>query len=132
MSLEAFTDAYIEAALWADGTAENFSPEGDGVGGEQAYREDLAPETLAQMKKDCAEFWKANEADIMAEGACNYNGCDPESYAGHDFWLTSRGHGCGFWDGHWNEPYATRLTNAAHTFPGQDLYRGDDGKVYMA
>ena len=40
---------------------------------------------------------------------------DPEAFdcldsqAGHDSWLTSQGHGAGFWDGDWQEPQATKL-----------------------
>jgi hypothetical protein len=37
---------------------------------------------------------------------------------------------CGFWDGDWLEPYATRLSEAARKFGEFDLYRGDDGLIY--
>ena len=42
------------------------------------------------------------------------------------------GHGCGFWDGDWPEPYATSLTDASKAFRSLDAYLGDDGKVYLA
>ena len=53
-----------------------------------------------------------------------------EEHAGHDFWLTRNGHGCGFWDGDWTEPAATKLTESAENFGDYDLYIGDDGKIY--
>lgn len=36
-----------------------------------------------------------------------------DSYMGHDLWLTRNGHGAGFWDGDWAQPYASRMTEAA-------------------
>ncbi len=47
------------------------------------------------------QFVADNRADLLAY--CEVREYDPsqgpvESYAGHDLWLTRRGHGCGFWD----------------------------------
>jgi hypothetical protein len=50
--------------------------------------------------------------------------------AGHDVWLTRNGHGCGFWDGDWSEPAATRLTKASKKFGEFNLLVGDDGKIH--
>ena len=36
-----------------------------------------------------------------------------DSAMGHDLWLTRNGHGAGFWDGDWAEPYASIMTDAA-------------------
>lgn len=50
---------------------------------------------------------------------------------GHDFWLTRNGHGAGFWDrgkgelGDW-------LTALVKPYGSQDLYVGDDGRVYAS
>ena len=38
--------------------------------------------------------------------------------AGHDFWLTSQGHGSGFWDGGW-KIYGDMLTKLAKCYPGE-------------
>ena len=49
--------------------------------------------------------------------------------AGHDFWFTGCGHGCGFWDGDWPEA-GNRLTEACKKYPEVGLYVGDDGLIY--
>jgi hypothetical protein len=86
-------------------------------------RDDLAPETLAQMQKDCDDF--RDQAQQMIDFL-------PMDLAqiGHDFWLTRNGHGAGFWDGDYPEPYAAELTRLSKSFGSCDLYVGDDGKIY--
>ena len=49
--------------------------------------------------------------------------------AGHDFFLTRCGHGAGYWDGDWPEPYAEILTKAAQAFCEVTPILGDDGEV---
>lgn len=51
----------------------------------------------------------------------------------HDFWLTCRGHGAGFWD---RQEYqqgnvGKQLTNACYCIYLGDPYVGDDGKIYL-
>ena len=118
MTLDKFTDAFIEAALWS--TMDESTPEGGepmdanyGV----AY---LALETLERIKADCAAFKEQHGDDI---------GDDVER-AGHDFWLTRNHHGAGFWDGDWAEGVGERLTAASHACGEVDLYVGDDGRIY--
>lgn len=119
LSLDTFTRAYIECALWSS------NDNADDQGGEPLdsnySTEDIAPETLEKIKSDCAKFQVDNEANI-GEKAFR---------AGYDFWLTRNHHGAGFWDGDWPEPQATRLTDAAHAFGEVDLYVGDDGRIYI-
>jgi hypothetical protein len=51
--------------------------------------------------------------------------------AAHDFILTRNCHGDGFWDtGRWGQPWASILTNLAHSFGGLNCYVGDDGAIY--
>lgn len=124
-TLSTFTDAYIEAALWS-------STDDDGAPLDSRYSvDDLAPETLDKMKSDCRAFYVANEEAIWCDGVKNTGG-DQTAQAGHDFWLTRCGHGAGFWDGDWPEPYATTLTSAADAFGNVDLYVGDGGLIYGA
>jgi hypothetical protein len=47
---------------------------------------------------------------------------------GHDLWLTSAGHGAGFWDRGYGEA-GSILTKWAKTFR-TELYVGDDGLIY--
>jgi hypothetical protein len=124
MSLDTFTRAYIECALWST------NDESDATGGvplDQNYDvRDLAPETLAQMMADCAKFQSDNHDHIYSDGSPSIE------HAGHDFWLTRCGHGSGFWDGDWLEPAASALTAASKKFRDVDLYIGDDGKIYAS
>jgi hypothetical protein len=120
--LDAFAQGYIEAAFFT-------STGDDGNALEQGFS-DLAPGTLAAMIADCAKFCESS-AWLRAVNAAKSYDFPGEAQAGHDFWYTRNGHGCGFWDSDWPEPYATALTDAAKAFPERDLYVGDDGKVYL-
>jgi hypothetical protein len=116
-NLDAFARNYITAAFFTDSADEL----------RDATFADLAPETLAKMLQDCVDF-EAQTADIRKEMGSRW---DAET-AGRDFWYTRNGHGCGFWDGDWPEPYAKQLSDTAHAFGEVDLYHsgGDDGKIY--
>lgn len=123
LKLDEFTRAYIEAALWS-------TADGDrGTLDEKYTLAHFAPETVARFAADCAAFQAANADDIDA-GCKKARSCTDREYAGHDFWLTRNGHGCGFWDGDWPEEAATRLTAASKAFGELDLYAGDDGKLH--
>jgi hypothetical protein len=129
--LDEFTRAYIATALWSS------TDNTDEQGGESLDRnygpEDIEPDTLTRMIADCAKFQGENRATIdaaIATGGVRY-GPDygPDGRAGHDFWLTRNGHGCGFWDGDWPEPYAEQLTDAAQAYPQVDL-SVEGGRIY--
>lgn len=123
--LDRFLQAYIAAALWSSN--DESTPDG-GVPIDQNHGpEDLDPKTLEGMKKDCQAFLDANAADIVDENviACRTD-FDALERAGHDFWLNRNGHGCGFWDGDWAEPAATRLDKAARAFGEVHLYVEND------
>lgn len=116
--MDAFTNAYIETALWSS------MDESDEQGGEPLDAnygiDDIAPETLARTIADCEAFQLAH-ADAIS---------DELELAGHDFWLTRNGHGAGFWDGDWEDEIGKRLTEASDVYGSVDLYVGDDGLVY--
>ena len=114
-----FTEAYIVAAFWS--TTDESTPEGGDFLDENYGLDDLAPETLERMKADCDKFQAENTQDIDGR----------EEQAGHDFLLTRQHAGCGFWDGDWQEPAATRLTKASHSFHECYLYVGDDNSIYI-
>jgi hypothetical protein len=137
--LDEFLDAYIEAALWSS------TDDADDGGGEPLDKnynvDDIAPETLARMRADCIEFLnhrlggrliaiaeRLEEAGrwSLPSGA----DCSIVEYAGHDFWLTRNGHGCGFWDGDWQKGVGEGLEKLAHNFGAFDLYVCDDGLIY--
>lgn len=126
MSLQSFTQAYIEAALWSSSDTDDDGNERLLDSGEY----ELAPETKEAMEQDCKAFYEAWQ-HLFTEENCSYGGCPVDEYAGHDFWLTRAGHGCGFWDGDWSEPYATQLTDACKAIGSRTLYIGDDLKIYQ-
>jgi hypothetical protein len=127
--IDKFTRAYLTAALWS--TSDNT----DESGGEPLDKNydisDLAPEALDRAIADCAKF-KDEQAEALGSATCTArHECTDLEYAGHDFWLTRCGHGCGFNDGDWSEPEATALYEASKAFGNVDLYVGDDGQIYF-
>ena len=121
--MDAFTRAYLEAALWSttddDG---NFLDQNFGV-------RDIAPATLERMIADCKRFQVEN-ANLITDENCKYKGCSVHEYAGHDLLLTRNHHGSGYWDGEWTEEVGEALTTAASKYPEVELYAGDDGQIH--
>jgi hypothetical protein len=129
LRLARFVTAYIECALWSS-TDESNDQGGDPLD-KNFNINDLADECREAMAQDCETFVNANASDIEAcEGAVKTQS-DVFSRAGHDFWLNRNGHGCGFWDGDWPEPEASRLDAAAEAFGEVNLYVSDDGRIYQ-
>lgn len=127
MSLQTFTQAYIEAALWSSTDTADDGTERHLDSGEF----ELAPETQATMEQEAKAFYDAN-AHLFTDENCTYKGCSVDEYAGHDFWLTRVGSGCSFMDGYWLKPVAQQLTAACKAAGHRDLYIGDDGKIYQS
>ena len=100
ITINAFTRAYIEAALWS--TNDESTPQGGEPLDKNFGMKDIAPDTLQQIVADCKRFQEENGLLIKDEN-CLYKRCAVEEYAGHDFWLTRNHHGCGFWDGDWQQ-----------------------------
>lgn len=117
--MDNFATHYAIAALWS-------SIEEDEPLDANYSISDLAPSTQAKMQSDCDAFRAAN--NIPEYNDSTYS---DEEKAGHDFWLTRNGHGAGFWDRGLGD-IGEELTEAAHAFGEQDLYVGDDGKIYIA
>jgi len=144
--MDEFTEAYIEAMLWSSTLAPygecpecgntavlcrwdeddthvcmdcsdrepNYEPPAD-----QNYSTcDISDDLMERIKEDCTKF--QDENDLSECG---------DSQAGHDFWLTREGHGCGFWDGDWPDT-GDILTKASKAYGEMYLYVGDDGKIY--
>lgn len=119
--LDAFTRAYLECALWSS-TDDDGTPLDDSCGPDA-----IAPDALARMVEDCRRF-RESHRDLYADGWS-------DEQAGHDFWLTRNGHGAGFWDRYDDCPQAEageRLSDAARHWGTCNLYRGDDGLLYLA
>ena len=140
-SLDEFTRAYIECALWSSTAYGSPEEQADDPGHEGHFDksfetcgyDDLTIAALKTVIADCKDFQEAN-ADLLAKW---YAECgETEERAGHDFWLNRNGHGAGFWD-RWsglNEEYAEigdKLADAARVYGSQDWYYSR-GKVEIS
>lgn len=114
MTIDTFTRAYLECALWSSTDGETALDDSYGIS-------DFTPEALVRAVEDCASFQERVSEHI----------CDNLELAGHDFWLTRNGHGAGFWDGDWPESSETLLTELAQSYGDCYLYVTDDGKIDM-
>lgn len=150
--LDAFTQGYIEAAMWTltDSWFEcdecEHQPEewnnGDcaecgAVGTVHEHSEpcghlglhDIAAETITKAQEDCAAF--VAEFRVHLDMATTEQPhCDDASH-GHDFWLTRNGHGAGFWDRGYSAGLSKVLTKGAKQHGECYWYVGDDGNVYQ-
>lgn len=101
--------------------------------------EHISHQGMMTILSDCKKFQSDNretlekayaDESIKVNSSGRYGGA---ASAGHDFWLTRNGHGCGFWDGDWEgaEYYGDILTAASKKFKELKPYVGDDGKIYL-
>lgn len=74
---------------------------------------DIHPDCAAQLKSHAFSFWCR-----MWYYIDNEHGAMTAKRAGHDFWLTSQGHGAGFWDGDW-KTYGEMLTKLSKCYPSE-------------
>lgn len=112
---------YVGTALWS--STDESTPDGGEPMDSNYDADDVHPDCLKAMREDCQAFGEANAAQIE-----QWNGPgDAWEQAGHDFWLTRNGHGCGFWDrghGQWPNDGAD-LTSASKPYGSCDLYVAD-------
>lgn len=120
IGMDNFTEAYIEAMLWAD-----CGPDSEFAGDIP----EISAEALASIKADCEAFQKRAQRSLDLAYDYATEGYD-QSQAGHDFWLTRQGHGAGFWDRGLGA-VGDKLTEDAKSFGEQWPYKGDDGKLYL-
>jgi hypothetical protein len=118
--LSDFIAAYKEAAEWS-------TSDTDPDTGEDAHIDGMclewSPEADEQASEWCKDFIEGNRKDLDASGLS-------ADSAGHDFWLTSAGHGAGFWDRGLGD-VGQRLSKASNPYAA-DLYVGDDRKLHLA
>jgi len=134
-NFEKFVRAYVHCGLW--------TTPGDGEGA--AYLdadhdiESMAPQAMITVRALCQKFVDDNEEDIVAymremEHVRHRGEGTAIEWAGHDFLLSSNGHGAGFLDRPSEGLDATRagrLQFAAQAAKSMDFYVGDDGLVYV-
>jgi hypothetical protein len=131
--VEDMVTGYTECALWSS-CGDDPDYEGDpqnNPGGIPLDRDhstsDISPETLAAMTADCRLFIEHNSMTLAALATVT----DIDwSRMGHDFWLTRNGHGAGFGDGDWPDPWDDALRDACRDFGEVYLYVGDDDQIH--
>lgn len=112
---------YIIAALWADA--------------DEGTHPQVPAKTRADALTICKAFIERHPdlfAAAMQRAADGYgahpDAGGPEGAFGHDLWLTTRGHGCGFWDRDEldADDLGRKLTDAGKAFgePAYEFYRG--------
>jgi hypothetical protein len=125
-SLDDFTRAYIECALWSSIAYKDRDDE-DGEPMDRNHgTEDISVNSLKRMISDCKAFQEDNQAQL--EEAVN-TGSYVLSQAGHDFWLSRNRHGAGFWDRGLKE-VGEALHQAAKDWGSCDL-RLFRGKIWL-
>lgn len=93
---------------------------------------ELHPDAFALADEVCTVFYDRHTADLgayadlrRADVGTDYHHSRRHliayEYAGHDLWLTSQGHGAGFWDRGLGR-LGDRLTKAAKRFEGFSVY----------
>ena len=121
-----FAKGYFEAMFFTECHSDN--PEL-----QDATINDLSPEAWERSLADCKAFEEAN-AELLESVYGVQGKYEREEYcsqrAGNDYWYTRNGHGTGFWDRGLGEA-GDKLANAAR-YHSVDLYRGDDGLLYLA
>lgn len=114
-----FLRAYLSGLLFSEtdtGTGEPLDATCD--------LDDVPESVWDSSRRDCELFLErledAGESIALAD----------TDHAGVDLALTRNGHGAGFWDGDWPEPFASIATDLARELGEHHLDVGDDGTLY--
>lgn len=124
LHLSNFLRGYLTAMLWSS-TDDNSEPL------DATYDvADIDKESVVSARELCAEFLHNNAEDV-ADYVGRIEVANPWDQAGHDLWLTSQGHGAGFWDRGLGD-VGDRLTKAAKKPQYEGVYPFVlDGKVHI-
>ncbi|MFK0015709.1 hypothetical protein [Streptomyces sp. NPDC091027] len=119
--VQAFTLSALQSALWADAMPDEEDGEmGLGDAAQQYDLSDMDEKSREEFLGYCRDFCVSNFDDLAD--------ISPER-AGHDFWMTSQGHGCGFWDGDYPAELGDRLTQASKPYHFDSVWVWDSGIV---
>jgi len=109
---------YYTAGLWATSDGENESLD------ENYTVDDISDDTREQLKKAIKLFIEENK-DILKKHNIS------EENIGHDLFLTSQGHGAGFWDRGYGDDGEVLSESSKKYFSSNNPYSGDNEKVYF-
>jgi len=138
--IEIATDQAMETLLWQAGdiTDEDGNYSGRGTWDDNYDVDDFPGHQWDNMRAKLAAFMEANLVDLVQTGhvAGIENNVQAVGRIGHDYVLTTGGHGAGFWDRGYGEA-GDRLTEACkaeraewYLSEAKDWRGGEDGKVY--
>lgn len=126
--IESILSSYLEACAWSSTGEEP---------GEDIENHEFSEEAMLKASKDVADFVGLCERSLGKDiyQICQDNGQSLDGF-GNDLWLTSAGHGAGFWDGDW-EMDGDALTELVKKSPLRNNefegpYLGDDGLIYFS
>lgn len=125
--LEEFTQGFVECLLWTDEDNSKDDAESNGKVWDDLdwSSENLAGQSTDRIEEVCRDFVIGNWEEL-----CEYEGLGRSAdYIGHDFALSSNGHGTGFWD-RGAGGLGDRLHKAAKVYGESSLYFGQDWRVY--
>lgn len=127
--LKEFIDGYINCLAWCGMLEIGYNPEtmeGEHTTIFEEFGDDycLDSELIAQIEKDCNEFYKCNKNKLDCMIGKNYDW----QCAGHDFYLTRNRHGAGFWDRGMGI-VGDKLTKRAHEEGEFDFFYIENGIV---
>lgn len=120
--MDKFTQGYIEAFLWSE--TDESSPDGGEPLDANYTLNDIAPDSMAKIVRDCAMFQELAQ-DLLNQA---YQGEYDAEHAGHDFLFTRNHHGAGYWDRGLGE-VGDKLTTATQLFREVNGY-AENGVVY--
>jgi hypothetical protein len=93
--VDTILDGFLEAALWAETDfGEDEDGEYDAPFDENYTIYDVDSKSKKKAKEKIMQFLNMADSSDIDTYLAQYD----ESYMGHDLWLTSKGHGAGFWD----------------------------------
>lgn len=118
---------YIDAMIWS--TSDTDPITGEELESLEGF--EISDDLKKQAEELCEKFYRLNFNSCIFyyhKRQPDIGWCAWESL-GHDLWLTSAGHGTGFWDRDLGDLGET-LTEACKHLK-KDAYLGDDGLIYF-
>lgn len=119
-ALSHLAQGYVEALYFT-----STGPDDDDLAG--ASFDELADESIEAIEADCETFEQMADPILSTIDVVGYGSTE----AGRDFWYSRSGAGTGFWCRDELGPVGDQLDQIASGYTNRDLYRGDDGRLYL-